>query len=419
MASWQNKMYPEGKFIDKAIITAAYQHIEESRHDRRFGNENINHRFEKVNVISLNADASKAFGKNILNYGAEIAYNNVESKAEQENIVTGETSSQSTRYPDGGSTMQSAAAYIAHTFKFNERLSVNEGIRFSNVMLDAEFISKEFYPFPYDKAEQNNNDVSGNLGLVYNPCNFFKTYLNLSKGFRSPNVDDLAKVFDSQPGSAIVPNPGITPEHTYNGELGFTALYKNIVQFDAAGYYTLFNDIIVTDYFTLNGSDSILYDGEMSRVLANVNKNEAYITGFHAAVTAYFGRFKVYSTINYTYARVKTDSTAFPLDHIPPLFGKTAITFAKKTFRAEVYSLYNARKPVKDYGLSGEDNEQYATPQGMPAWITINFKSSFHLTKYFELQAGVENILDRNYRVFSSGISAPGRNFILTLRLAI
>jgi hemoglobin/transferrin/lactoferrin receptor protein len=32
------------------------------------------------------------------------------------------------------------------------------------------------------------------------------------------------------------------------------------------------------------------------------------------------------------------------------------------------------------------------------------------------IQAGVENILDKNYRYFASGISAPGRNLVLAIR---
>jgi len=32
---------------------------------------------------------------------------------------------------------------------------------------------------------------------------------------------------------------------------------------------------------------------------------------------------------------------------------------------------------------------------------------------------GVENILDKRYRPYASGISAPGINFILALRLRI
>ena len=39
------------------------------------------------------------------------------------------------------------------------------------------------------------------------------------------------------------------------------------------------------------------------------------------------------------------------------------------------------------------------------------------LNNFLKLQAGVENIFDLNYRYFASGFSAPGRTFILSLRI--
>jgi hemoglobin/transferrin/lactoferrin receptor protein len=82
----------------------------------------------------------------------------------------------------------------------------------------------------------------------------------------------------------------------------------------------------------------------------------------------------------------------------------------------ELYALYNGWKKIKDYNQSGEDNAQYATPEGTPSWISFSFKSTIKLHQKLAIQLGVENILDRNYRYFASGFSAPGRNFILALR---
>ena len=66
--------------------------------------------------------------------------------------------------------------------------------------------------------------------------------------------------------------------------------------------------------------------------------------------------------------------------------------------------------------LNGEDNEQYATPDGMPAWMTLNLSASYKIQKNIDLNFAVENILDTQYRVFASGMNAAGRNFILSLR---
>ncbi|MBK7796040.1 MAG: TonB-dependent receptor [Saprospiraceae bacterium] len=52
----------------------------------------------------------------------------------------------------------------------------------------------------------------------------------------------------------------------------------------------------------------------------------------------------------------------------------------------------------------------------MPAWMTLNLRLSYLLSKQFTIQCGVDNLFDTQYRVFASGINAPGRNLILALR---
>jgi hemoglobin/transferrin/lactoferrin receptor protein len=78
--------------------------------------------------------------------------------------------------------------------------------------------------------------------------------------------------------------------------------------------------------------------------------------------------------------------------------------------------MYNGAKKLKDYSDSGEDNLNYATPEGMPAWHTLNARLGYSFNNGLALQCGVENILDTEYRVFASGISAPGRNYYVALK---
>jgi hemoglobin/transferrin/lactoferrin receptor protein len=40
------------------------------------------------------------------------------------------------------------------------------------------------------------------------------------------------------------------------------------------------------------------------------------------------------------------------------------------------------------------------------------------INRNITLQAGVDNLLDTQYRVFASGINAPGRNIFGTVRLS-
>jgi hemoglobin/transferrin/lactoferrin receptor protein len=104
------------------------------------------------------------------------------------------------------------------------------------------------------------------------------------------------------------------------------------------------------------------------------------------------------------------------MDHIPPVFGKSSFRYVKGPLDLEGYLLYNGWKRIEDFNPDGEDNGQYATPDGMPCWITLNARAEYRFSGRFSIQAGLENILDRNYRYFASGFSAPGRNVIIALR---
>lgn len=405
------------RLYEEAKVIMAWQNIEESRNNRSFGKSKLNHRTEQVNVFSLNADFQKQLGRHEVRYGLEGTYNDVNSTAYWENIKDGTTGPLDTRYPDGGSSMRTLAAYLTHAWEISPHVILTDGIRYSNVHLNAHFNDTTFFPFLDREVTQQSGAVNGNLGLVWKPGNDWKVSLLGSTGFRAPNVDDLGKVFESVPGSVIIPNPDLKPEYAWNGELGVAKTIAGTVVLEATGFYTHLTDLITVKPSLLYGKDSIYYDGILSRVTTSVNADEAYVYGLTGRVVAHLTPgLSLSSVLTYTYGRIKTDTTDYPLDHIPPVYGKTSINLTLDRYTAELFVLYNGWKRLKDYNLIGEDNIKYATPYGMPSWYTLNLRMAWQLNTHFQVQLALENILDQNYRVFASGISAPGRNLIVTLR---
>jgi len=142
------------------------------------------------------------------------------------------------------------------------------------------------------------------------------------------------------------------------------------------------------------------------------------VYGFNANAKADFTKqISLLSTITYTFGKqTRFDGARGPMDHIPPVYGKTSLDYHGTKWNAEIFALYNGWKPIRNYNMDGEDNLQYATPDGMPSWFTLNVRTAYNITKHFTVQAAVENIFDRNYRYFASGFSAAGRNFVVALR---
>ena len=421
MASYQFNAKNLNGIVDEIKAGVNYQLIEESRQQRERGKNGLQSRVENIGVLGYNVDLRKFMGNHELTIGTDGQHNTVQSTATETNIVTGDVKPIDTRYPDGGSTMFLAAVYAQHIFKIiPDKLVLNEGIRVNYVSLNSKFVNKTFFPFPYSEAAQQNTALSGNLGLAFTPGKNWRFTLGGSTGFRAPNVDDMGKVFESAGGEQlVVPNPGLKPEYTYTADLGLAFFANNRIKIEVNGFYTWFRNAMVLDKFTLNGEETVIYDGDTTAIVAYQNKAEAYVYGVNAAVTVYIVKgLNLYSTINYTYGRFFDPATSkeVPLDHIPPVFGKTSIMYTGGNFTGEFFAMYNGWKRIAEYNPFGEDNQQYATVDGMPSWYTLNIRAGYKIGKHLGVQVAVENMLDQSYRCFASGISAPGRNFVISLR---
>jgi hemoglobin/transferrin/lactoferrin receptor protein len=411
------------KVYDEMVLRAAYQHFEESRIDRDINDVERHIRIENVDAISLNLDFSKSFGRNNqLFYGVEGVWDDVTSVGKDEDISTGIIMDGPARYPQA--TWNSMGVYANLIKRFSEKLVLQGGLRYSTFGLDAVF-DTTFYPFPYTTASNQNGGLTGSLGVTISPTERLTFRVNTSTGFRSPNVDDSGKVFDSEPGSVIVPNPDLDAEYALNFEVGVAALLTDFLKVDLTGYYTRLNDAMVRSEYTLNGMDSIIYDGELSNVLAIQNAAVATVYGIQAGFDIELpSGFGFSGDINYQKGEEEIDDgTVSPSRHAPPLFGMLRATYRHEELSMMLYGMYSAQRKFED--LPAEEQaktEIYAVDENgnpySPSWATLNFKANYQLSETFTIGAGLENITDVRYRPYSSGIVAPGRNFILSLQAA-
>lgn len=418
-ARWNN----ENTFYDQLRITASHQQYNESRHDRKMNNTKLRNQNEEVNARSLNIDLDKRLNEKIsLFYGAEAVYNKVGSTADRVDIETGKVSPVNTRYPDG-STWQSYALYATGRYYLNPKTIINSGLRYSYVALEATFDTTMF-PFPFTSASLGNGALNGSIGITHSPLQNWKLYANFSTGFRSPNIDDLGKVFDSEPGSVVVPNAELKPEYAWNVEGGAAFTQGNFLKADVSVYYTLLENALARRDFSYNGKDSIMYDGELSRVQAIQNITKAKVFGIQGSVQlSLTNGLGLRTVLNWQSGEEQSEDSLkyYPLRHAAPLFGSTHLTWERKKLLLDFYAEYNAGMDFEDLPLSErQDATSYAKDKNgnpyVPAWTTINFKAAYYINPTFTVNAGVENITDQLYRPYASGISAPGRNFIIGVR---
>jgi hemoglobin/transferrin/lactoferrin receptor protein len=413
LISLKNTVKKETRLFTNVTSIAAYQRIDEDRFSRQFRNEELLTQEEDVHVLSLNLDLYKVWNTHHkLNYGADFSYNQVKSQAWYEHIITGVQVPAQTRYPDGGSETWSTSAYASYKWTLSDKVLLNGGARYNWGTLLSRF---EDTQLPFDQIEIRHGALTGSAGLVFTPTESWQINAILSSGFRNPNVDDYGKV-RAKDGDITVPSGTLAPEYTYNAELGIRLNLQHLLQLEVVGYYSLLKHAIVRTDAQINGEDSLFYDGDYYNIITNYNAGRASIYGGSLGVRSSPGRYVLLSgTLNYTRGYNLSDDV--PLGHIPPLFGRSSITYRRDRFFIEGWVVYQGWKHLEDFSPYGEDNEGEAMEEGFPAWWTANLKGGITLGKHFDLMLALENLFDQFYKAYASGVSAPGRNFILTARV--
>jgi hemoglobin/transferrin/lactoferrin receptor protein len=410
------------KLWNRMVLRLAQQYFEESRIDRRFMQHRLRTQLEEVSAFSLNWDLEKLMDRHRIYYGIESIFNDVNSFGQAVNVSDGNSIPVADRYPKA--IWSSTAGYLSYQFEAFEKVLLQTGARFSVFGLQADFSRNlAFFPFEFNKTALRKSNLTGNLGMVFTPYNQLEIRLNGSTAFRAPNVDDIGKIFDFGAGEVIVPNTGLKSEYAWNGELGISGVIGESLNFDVTGFYTWLDNAMVRRPFQVNGRDSIFYNGQLSKTYALQNAAFGTVYGLHAGLELGLPSGFGWSTrINFQKGTEELDNGEIsPSRHAAPAFGDFRLSYRIDKFTMECYAFYALK--VRFEKLNPEEKDKLAIyakdtmgKPFAPAWWTLNYKILYQLRANITLSGGIENILDKRYRPYSSGMVAPGRNFMLSFR---
>ena len=422
------------KLFDRADIIFAFQKIDESRNKRKFGSNLLNIQDENLNVLSINSDFFKRVDKQkSIVYGFELANNQLNSNGFESMINSDYLNSSLSRYPNDGSSYRSLAGYFNYKKFINAKTNYDIGLRISNISIKANW-DYNFFDSDYDDKydtlffqqfdglEMTNSSVTGSLGIVHRMNDFNKLSLNVSSGFRSPNIDDIGKIRENS-GILNVPNTELKPEYVYTLDFGWSKYNKNFrTNFNI--YYTILNGTIGRDYY-IGASNRILYDEELVQTMANFNLGNSNIYGGNFDFkTRVLDNILINGSITYTKGSNLKDM--LPMPSIPPLFGNIKFKIINEKSQYQLSYRFSSSKDPSTYSIGGEDgldetpmiidsngNIQYL---GMPSWGVFQLSSLFKtnlLKRPIDFKIILDNIFDIHYREFASGISSPGRSLNL------
>ena len=443
MASSILNLSPSNIF-DKGRFIVSYQAIGESRHNRKFGSEILYNQNERLDVYSINGDFSKnMYEKLEMLYGFEYTNNLLFSDSNSAIIDTSNPSvflseDQSfSRYPNDKATHSALAGYFKYLKKINNYSNLNFGLRLSynKVNVGWDFNSDEFlnndlnstFLNQFESLSLKNLSLTGSFGYVTRIYENNKVSINLSSGFRSPNIDDIGKIRENA-GILLIPNTTVKPEKAYTIDFGWTNFSD---KFNSALniYYTVLDGTIGRDFFydstdtTTNDMSTIIYQNDEVYTMSTYNLGQSEVYGFNYKIYVNFFK-NVDFTSNLTYTKGTKLNSKNPMPSIPPFFGDFKLTWNYASNKLVLAYKFSKNKSPDTYSIGGEDGLE-ETPYfinsdgnieylGMPKWAIFNLTSTHKIKifkKLIDLNFSVENIFDIHYKQFASGISSHGRNF--------
>jgi len=422
----------------KSELILAYQKVKESRH-KWYLNDFLAHinndvldddnlptsQHETVNIYSLNTNHQK--GK--WSFGTETFFNHVESKST--NSGNNIWDAGDTRYPPEGSNFFSSAVYTAFFHRFSHKIQLEAGWRYTFSQIKGKYPDEMQRPIANIEGlslTSRNHIASGNLKLVYYPKDSWKISSVTARGFHTPNIDDMLKVFQKS-NIITIPNIELNPEYSLSQELSITKNLNDKIILFGNGFYTrLFNGIVkdsIAWYHNLDHEHQwpaweVDYDDEIYPTYANQNsENPIDLYGFTVGIRGEINGFNINMDYN-TSTAVHHGRNSPTVAHIPPSFGKIEILKNFSRIDIKTLFLFSGEKKVEDYDDAEVDNldetpfitHEDGTTEflGLPRWSVLNISLLYRISSDLRIQLGVENIFDRHYKTFASGISAPGRN---------
>ena len=275
----------------------------------------------------------------------------------ERDIDTGMSQVAPSRYPDDA-TWETAAAYLSSVYRANPKLNLLAGLRYNYVWLNAD-IDNSFYDFPFDRINQATGAMTASLGYNWLINSSTQMTGNLATGFRAANLDDSGKIFDSEPGLVVVPNPDLRPEFAYSIDFGFQKKWEDRFIVKGSIFGTLLDNALARDRFTFNGQSQINYQGALSDVQAIQNASQQLVYGVEANAKLKLNKsIELQGNINVTKGKESLNGDTHPVRHVPPTFGDLRLNYTRDKYQLSLSARFNDSLGFNDLAPS-EQNKSY------------------------------------------------------------
>jgi outer membrane receptor protein involved in Fe transport len=381
----------------------AWQRIDDDRITRDFEATDRRREANRSDLFGFVTNASQVNESGSWVAGIEAYLDEVSSRRSNENLVSGQVTELTPRFPDGSEVRRIAAFANGEAF-ISARHVLSGGLRVSN-----EEVSLPQTPVSA-AASVNVTDASGDIGWIFNATDAWQVVANAGFGFRAPNVFDLGTL-GNRPGNRFnIPNTDLDSERVVQLDAGVR--YRGATARLEFMMYALDYDDRITSVLT----GDVTPEGR--DVVQSVNAASSTIRGIEAGADVDFhGSISFGAVLNYTWGEQRiAGSETDPADRIPPLTGRLNVAWQPRDrLRVDGWLRFADRQDR----LSARDvRDVRIDPNGTSAWGILGVRTSWDHGNGWQFMLGADNILDKRYRVHGSGLDAPGRNLQAAIRRA-
>lgn len=263
----------------------------------------------------------------------------------------------------------------------------------------------------------------GRAGLEWQARPWISLLLNLDRGFRAPNLDDLTSRQQTGPGFQFE-NAELEPERTTTVEAG-VAVDLTWLRIDAWSFVTLLESGIERAVREAGDCPPMTPQCPASRnqfQLVNAGE-DAVIVGAEGGATAYLpAGFTVRATASWAWGEgpntgARPGDPSFeqervPLSRIPPLNG--TLEGRWRDLETGLYAAAALRWAFAQGRLAPADRFDARIPLGgTPGYAVVDLRAGIRRGDRLRLSLVLENLFDAAWRAHGSSVNGPGRGFLL------
>ncbi len=400
-------------FLENIELHAARQAMTDDRLDRRQDDSRDEFTFNRSTLDGITAQAESGAGAHRLRYGVELYRDQVDSSAYRETppgsgAISTPDGTFFSPFPDG-SRADDFGAYLFDEWRAGADWLIEGGLRYSRHETDITRGDRAF------GAGLSQDDFTGSFGLRHALTPSLAWTANLGRGFRAPNLFDLALVGQRANNRVVIANLDLKPESVTTVDMGLKAVSGGWAS-EVTVFYTDYADRIVTvNPAFAEGTPECPNDGDPATDGCAQNQNIAqsrYYGLESGARYAFDGTVGLRCTLNYTWGDQEQNGASTPANRVPPLNGMFGLEFRPlASVSLEPYLFWAGRQDRLD---PGDLADSRINPNGSAGYAIANLRAGWMPSPGARLQLDLRNLLDHAYREHGSGIDGAGLGAAVT-----